>query len=113
MGADVFEIPILPPSIPGMRIFNRFKEWLIQKGVTFLMGYSVSKAIFKGKRCEGIEMIHPPVTTSYSADRYILATGRFIGGGLKADEERIYEPIFNLPCYSTQITGGLVRKIFF
>ena len=32
VGAKVFEIPILPPSIPGMRIFNRFKEWLIQKG---------------------------------------------------------------------------------
>jgi glycerol-3-phosphate dehydrogenase subunit B len=38
IGVKVFEIPILPPSIPGMRIFNRFKEWLIQKGVTFL-GY--------------------------------------------------------------------------
>ena len=52
IGAKVFEIPILPPSIPGMRIFNRFKEWLIQKGVTFLLGYSVSKATLKGKRCE-------------------------------------------------------------
>jgi len=26
IGAKVFEIPILPPSIPAMRIFNRFKE---------------------------------------------------------------------------------------
>jgi glycerol-3-phosphate dehydrogenase subunit B len=97
IGPKVFEIPLLPPSIPGMRIFNRFKEWLIQKGVTFLLGYSVSKAATKGKRCERIEVFHPPVTTSYSADRYILATGRFIGGGLKADHEKILEPIFNLP----------------
>ena len=97
IGAKVFEIPILPPSIPGMRIFNRFKEWLIQKGVTFLLGYSVSKAVLRGKRCERIEVLHPPVITSYSADRYILATGRFIGGGLKADDEKVVEPIFNLP----------------
>jgi len=96
IGAKVFEIPILPPSIPGMRIFNRFKEWLIRKGVTFLLGYSVSKAALKGKRCERIEVLHPPVITSYSADRYILATGRFIGGGLKADE-KVVEPVFNLP----------------
>jgi len=97
IGAEIFEIPILPPSIPGMRIFNRFKEWLIQRGVTFLLGYSISKATLEGKRCEGIEVLHLPVTTFYSADRYILATGRLIGGGLVAGDERISEPIFSLP----------------
>jgi glycerol-3-phosphate dehydrogenase subunit B len=40
---------------------------------------------------------HPPLSQSYSADRFILATGRFMGGGLKADEENIFEPLFNLP----------------
>jgi glycerol-3-phosphate dehydrogenase subunit B len=98
-GAKVFEIPTLPPSIPGKRIFNRFKEWLIQKGVTFLLGYPVSKAVVNGKRCEGIEVHHPPLIASYSADRYLLATGRFIGGGLKADKEKIWEPVFNLPVH--------------
>jgi glycerol-3-phosphate dehydrogenase subunit B len=96
-GCEVFEIPTLPPSIPGMRIFRRFKEWLIESGVTFLMGHSVSKAMVKGKRCEAIAVSHPPLFQSYSADRFILATGRFIGGGLKADEERISESILNLP----------------
>ena len=95
--AKVFEIPILPPSIPGMRIFNCLKEWLIRKGVSFLLGHSVSKAVLRGKRCERIEVLHPPVIISYSADRYILATGRFIGGGLKANDEKVIEPIFNLP----------------
>ncbi|MDI7260736.1 MAG: anaerobic glycerol-3-phosphate dehydrogenase subunit GlpB [Thermodesulfobacteriota bacterium] len=94
---EVFEIPILPPSIPGMRIFNRFKEWLIQRGVNFLLGYPVSTASLKGRKCEGIYLPNPPVSNFYSADRYILATGRFIGGGLVADGERIFEPIFNLP----------------
>jgi len=112
IGAKVFEIPILPPSIPGMRIFKRFKEWLIQKGVTFLLGYSVSKATLKGKRCERIEVLHPPVVTSYSADRYILATGRFIGGGLKGDE-KIFEPIFNLPLSQPQSREGWFRDSFF
>ncbi len=97
IGVEVFEIPILPPSIPGMRIFRHFKEWLIQRGVTFLLGHSVSKTILHGKRCEGIEVSHPPVSQSYSADRFILATGRFIGGGLKGDEEKLFEPLFNLP----------------
>jgi len=113
IGGKVFEIPILPPSIPGIRIFNRFKEWLIQKEVSFLLGYSVSKATLKGKRCEGIEVFRPPVITSYSADRYILATGRFIGGGLKANDEKIFEPIFNLPPAQPRSREGWFRNSFF
>lgn len=113
IGAKVFEIPILPPSIPGMRIFNRFKEWLIQKGVAFLIGYSVSKAPLKGKKCERVELLHPPVTASYTADCYILATGRFIGGGLKANVEKIFEPIFNLPISQPHSREGWFKNCFF
>ncbi|HSB05123.1 MAG TPA: anaerobic glycerol-3-phosphate dehydrogenase subunit GlpB [Thermodesulfobacteriota bacterium] len=97
IGVSIFEIPVLPPSIPGLRVFNRFKARLLQKGATFLLGHSVSKAIIRGKRCDGLEVFHSPVTHSYSADRYLLATGRFIGGGLQADRERIIEPLFDLP----------------
>ena len=113
IGAKVFEIPTLPPSIPGMRIFYHFKQWLIQKGCTFLLGYPVSKATLKGKRCEGIELLHPPLITTHSADRYILATGRFIGGGLKADMERVSEPIFNLPVYQPKSQEDWFRNNFF
>ena len=96
-GCECFEIPILPPSIPGMRIFNRFREWLIRKGVTFLLGHSVSKASLSGRRCEGIAISNPPLSNFYSADRFILATGRFTGGGLAGDGKEIFEPIFHLP----------------
>ncbi len=113
IGAEVFEIPILPPSIPGMRVFNRFKEWLIQRGVTFLLGHPISKAILKGKRCEGIHILNPPISNFYSADRYVLATGRFIGGGLVADEKKIFEPIFNLPILQPESREDWFRKSFF
>jgi len=113
IGVEVFEIPILPPSIPGMRIFRHFKEWLIQKGVTFLLGHSVSKPILDGKRCQGIEVSHPPLSQSYSADRFILATGRFIGGGLKADEEKTFEPIFNFPVAQPNSREDWFKKSFF
>jgi glycerol-3-phosphate dehydrogenase subunit B len=113
MGTKVFEIPILPPSVPGKRIFDRFKGWLIEKGVTFLQGHPVSKATVTGKRCQGIEVYHPPVITSYSADRFILATGRFMGGGLKADAERIFEPTFNLPVHQPPSREGWFGDAFF
>jgi glycerol-3-phosphate dehydrogenase subunit B len=113
LGAEVFEIPALPPSIPGMRIFNRFKEWLIQRGVTFLLGHSVSKTDLDGKRCKGIEVSHPPLSQSYSADRFILATGRFVGGGLKADGEKIFEPVFNLPVEQPKSKEDWFKNSFF
>jgi glycerol-3-phosphate dehydrogenase subunit B len=97
IGAGVFEIPILPPSIPGIRVYHRFKEWLIQKGVSFHLGHSVAKAVLKGNRCQRVDVSVPPVSKSYSADHYILATGRFIGGGLVAGKDRVFEPIFDLP----------------
>jgi glycerol-3-phosphate dehydrogenase subunit B len=113
MGTKVFEIPILPPSIPGKRIFARFKEWLIRKGVTFLLGYPVSKTILAERRCRAIEVFHPPVITSYSADRFILAAGRFMGGGLKADAEKILEPVFNLPVHQPPSREGWFGNSFF
>ncbi len=112
-GAKIFEIPILPPSIPGKRIFDRFKKWLIQKGATFLLGYSVSNVILKERRCHGIEVFHPPITNTYCADRFILATGRFIGGGLQSSDEEIVEPIFNLPVFQPRSREDWFKKSFF
>ncbi|MGD0919693.1 MAG: anaerobic glycerol-3-phosphate dehydrogenase subunit GlpB [Thermodesulfobacteriota bacterium] len=112
VGAEIFEIPILPPSIPGLRIFNRFKEWLIQRGVSFLSGQAVSEVFLTGKCCERVVVASPPVFNSYSADRYVLATGRLIGGGLVADEERISEPIFGLPVVQPRLRGEWFRKNF-
>ena len=113
IGAEVFEIPTLPPSIPGMRILYRFKEWLIQRGVTFLLGHPVSKANLKGKSCEGVVVSHPPITNSYTADRYILCTGRFIGGGLAADKEKVFEPILNLPVFHPKLREDWFKNSFF
>jgi len=112
-GAEVFEIPTLPPSIPGKRIFNRFREWLIQRGATFLMGHPVSNVSVQERRCQGIQVLHPPVSTFFSGDRFILATGRFMGGGLAAEEERISEPIFHLPVTQPADRNDWFGKSFF
>jgi len=113
IGLPVFEIPALPPSIPGMRIFRRFKERLIQRGVTFLLGHSVSKAYVNRERCERIEVLNPPLLTSYTADCYILASGRFMGGGLKADREKISESIFNFPLSQYEVREKWFGDSFF
>jgi glycerol-3-phosphate dehydrogenase subunit B len=112
-GAKVFEIPMLPPSIPGIRIFHRFREVLIAKGATFLMGNQVVRADLKDGRCAGITVQNPPLSTVYRAEHYILATGRFLGGGLWADMERIAEPLFHLPVFQPESRGMWFRERFF
>jgi glycerol-3-phosphate dehydrogenase subunit B len=112
-GARVFEIPMLPPSIPGIRIFHRFREALIAKGATFLLGNPIAGAAVNGGRCEGITLQNPPLSTEYRAERYVLATGRFLGGGLWADMERVSEPLFHLPVFQPATRGEWFRERFF
>ena len=112
-GAKVFEIPMLPPSIPGLRIFNRFREHLIAKGATLLMGNPVISAAVQNGRCEGITIENPPLITESRAERYVLATGRFLGGGLWAEMNRIIEPLFNLPVFQPGSRGEWFRERFF
>jgi glycerol-3-phosphate dehydrogenase subunit B len=112
-GARIFEIPMLPPSIPGLRIFNRFREHLIASGATFLMGNPVTGAVIKNGHCEGITVTNPPLTTEYQAESYVLATGRFLGGGLWADMDRITEPLFHLPVSQPAQRGDWFRDRFF
>ena len=113
IGARIFEIPMLPPSIPGLRIFSRFREHLIAKGATFLMGNPVTGAAVKDGRCEGITVCNPPLETEYRAENYVLATGRFLGGGLWADMDRITEPLFHLPVSQPASRGDWFRGRFF
>jgi glycerol-3-phosphate dehydrogenase subunit B len=112
-GARVFEIPMLPPSIPGTRIFHRFREELIAKGADFRMGHSVSGVVVKDGRCEGIHIPNPPLVAEYRADRVILATGRFLGGGLWAEMDRIIEPVFNIPVFQPGERGQWFGERFF
>ncbi len=100
IGVKIFEIPTLPPSVPGLRLKEMFEKALPEKGVRqflqqrvtavlpepdngFLLdiagGYEQGQKI----RCKGI----------------LLATGRFFGKGLTADRKRIRESLFDLPVF--------------
>ncbi len=112
-GARVFEISMLPPSIPGMRIFNRFREYLLQRGATFLLGEPAAGVIVKDGRCAGIVVPHAPLAAEYYAERFILATGRFMGGGLWAEIDRIVEPLFHIPVSQPSRRGEWFQGRFF
>lgn len=98
IGAPVFEIPTLPPSVPGMRLFNALKDALTRLGVPLLLDMEVTRGLVEGRRATGVVVPNPAREAVYRADRIILATGGLYGGGIASDHHgHLREKVFGLP----------------
>jgi len=97
MGVKVFEIPLLSPSLPGMRLADYLKSELVAAGVDYRQGAPISR--LDGKA--GI--VEVALRTGTSREERILpkqvvvATGRFFGGGLDASPRGVRETLLGLP----------------
>jgi anaerobic glycerol-3-phosphate dehydrogenase len=72
LGLPVFEIQTLPPSVPGIRLFNAFKRALAGAGVQLLLDMTATQGIVEGRAVSGV--VVPTVTgrqAIYQAGRYI------------------------------------------
>ncbi len=99
LSAEIFEIPTIPPSIPGIRLHRMLVDAIQSKGSRVFDGMQVIEAQITS---EG--MINKVFSESaarrkpHQASQFILATGGLLGGGLSATYANgIQEPIFNLP----------------
>ncbi len=98
LGVHAFEIPTLPPSVPGTRWFNHMRRYLLDKGVRLQIGHPVTRGIVENGRVRGVEVAAAGKPARFFADRVILATGGLYGGGLISDDRgRITESVFDLP----------------
>lgn len=113
IGSPVFELSVLPPSIPGMRLFDIFQHALRAKGVRMISGFEVVSSIQKNRRCQGVVLSTPSGERIHEAASFVLATGRFFGGGLRAEHDRIVEPIFNLPVVQPEGRAAWFSHEFF
>ena len=87
LGRPVFEVPTLPPSVPGMRVFAVLRDALRRAGGSLLLNNVVV----------GAEQCRRPRRTlrvrvglreeRHSADWIVLATGGFASGGLELDSD--------------------------
>lgn len=98
LGVPAFEIPTLPPSVPGTRLYNAFKASLSQAGVPILLDMTAARGIIADDRVTGI--VAPDVVRdrTHRADTFILATGGLYGGGITSDyTSALREVVFGLP----------------
>ena len=94
----VFEVPLLPPSAPGMRLHKALTEALRRAGARIVLGDRVAAGGSEGGRVAAVnaESASRPVT--YRASSFVLATGGFASGGLELDSHgTVRETVFGLP----------------
>jgi glycerol-3-phosphate dehydrogenase subunit B len=110
-GVRIFEIPAMPPSATGIRIREAFLSRLPEAGVQLFPQSKVFHVTAAQNRFH-ISMGKDDVEKIVEADGIILATGRFLGGGLWADRKRIQETVFDLPVRQPDSRKSWHRKDF-
>ncbi len=96
LGADVFEIPMGPPSLPGLRLEDRLYEALDAEGARFETGNPVVDVAVDGGRVDHVLVDRKGRTVPYSADTFVVATGGLVGKGLDSDRDGVSEVAFDL-----------------
>lgn len=96
--ALIFEIPTLPVSVPGIRLYCALEAALLRAGGRIQIGSFVQRAEGKGRRLEAIYSEAAAREQRHYAARYVLATGGIAGGGVRADHAgALVETALGLP----------------
>ncbi len=96
--APVFEIPTLPPSVPGIRLFQAWQRHLLAQGVRVEMGMAAIGFQAAGDRILWVETESAARPLRHRAGRFVLATGGILGGGIAAGPDGpAREVVFGLP----------------
>jgi glycerol-3-phosphate dehydrogenase subunit B len=76
VGCPVCEIPTLPPSISGLRVFHRMESYLRNIGVELFRGFPVEKVELHDGVCTGVRVAAPGHAMNLRGQCVVLATGR-------------------------------------
>jgi glycerol-3-phosphate dehydrogenase subunit B len=113
LGRPVFEIPTMPPSVPGMRLKEIFLRSLPASGVDCMFQKHVLEAMSTEQKDFILDVGRSEPEARIKADGIVLATGRFLGGGLHSDHATIKEPLFDLPVFQPEERNNWHNDGFF
>lgn len=95
----IFEIPTLPPSMPGQRLFSRLKNTFLARGGSLYWGRDIASVERLGDQIEAVTIASAGRPSRVQGKAFILATGSFVSGGLYATMDGVKETVFGLPTY--------------
>jgi glycerol-3-phosphate dehydrogenase subunit B len=87
VGRPVFEIPTLPPSVPGLRLFDTLRTLLRRAGGRLVTGSYVVGTKGSGDRVEAVRVHVSGGERTYPTRWVVLATGGVASGGLELDAD--------------------------
>jgi glycerol-3-phosphate dehydrogenase subunit B len=98
LGHPVFEVPTLPPSVPGIRVYETMTSALRRQGARLVVGSTVAGAERSNGLLEGVVAHTAGRPLTYRARSFVLATGGFASAGLELDSTgRVRETALDLP----------------
>ncbi|VAW30921.1 Anaerobic glycerol-3-phosphate dehydrogenase subunit B [hydrothermal vent metagenome] len=98
LGVPVFEIPGLPPSLPGMRLHAILMQVIEQAGGRIYQGMEGVGFASEDGRVTAVFTEAAVRKKAHRFNQYVLATGGILGGGINTSHRgKVREQIFNLP----------------
>ena len=106
LGRGVFEIPTLPPSVPGMRVFEALRAALRAAGGRLVLGTEVVGADRENGRITAVSAHAAGHDVRYHARWFVLATGGFASGAIALGSDWITrETVLGLPVRGAPAPG--------
>jgi glycerol-3-phosphate dehydrogenase subunit B len=98
LGRRVFEIPTLPPSVPGMRLYEILRTALRAAGGRLVLGAEVVAHERDGDRLASVSTRAAGRDLRYAAPWFVLASGGFASGAIELDSRWVTrERVLGLP----------------
>ncbi|WP_294523012.1 anaerobic glycerol-3-phosphate dehydrogenase subunit GlpB [uncultured Anaerovibrio sp.] len=114
LGCPVVETTGMPPSVNGIRLRDVLLSALKKKGIRVIENCKAEKAEISGSKALSVEAGGEVRTQTYSADKFILATGGFYSGGITMrDFGQAKEVLFGLPVAADCVEDRWVNKQLF
>jgi glycerol-3-phosphate dehydrogenase subunit B len=106
LGRRVFEIPTLPPSVPGLRLYEILRSALRAAGGRLVLGGEVVSAERDGDRVASVSTHAAGRDLTYVAPWFVLATGGFVSGAIELDSRWVTrETVLGLPLRGVPAEG--------
>jgi glycerol-3-phosphate dehydrogenase subunit B len=102
----VFEIPALPPSVPGIRVYRALKEALRRAGGRIVLNAVVAGAERTNGHVTALRARVAARERTYAARWVVLASGGMGSGGVEVDSRwNVRETILGLPLANVPAAG--------
>ena len=107
----LFEVPLVPPSLPGLRLYEALRNAFRGRGGRLSIGEPVIRVESDGRRVTAVVLSAAVRERRIGAGAVVLATGGIAGGGLIGSADgRLEEPLLDLPVEAPPVDSWFAEQ---